>query len=68
VLEEWKLFRYHVVSDPRYRGNVLRGQLPHNTAVLTDHATGVGWAVDMWHQGYGELPDVMPVETWLNEL
>jgi hypothetical protein len=68
VLEEWKLFRYHVVSDPRYRGNVLRGQLPHNTAVLTERATGIGWAVDMWHRGYGELPDVMPVEKWLNEL
>jgi hypothetical protein len=68
VLEEWKLFRHHAVSDPLYRGNVLRGQLPHNTAVLTDRATGIGWAVDMWHRGYGELPDVMPVEQWLNEL
>src|SRR5262245_53719553 len=28
VLQEWKLFRHHVVSDPRYRGNILIGQLP----------------------------------------
>jgi hypothetical protein len=57
-----------VVGDPRYRGNLLRGQLPHNTAVLTERATGVGWTVDMWPRGYGESPDVMPVEQWLNEL
>jgi hypothetical protein len=68
VLEQWNLFRYHVLGDPRYRGNILRGQGPHNTAVLTERATGIGWVVDMWPRGYGELPDVMPVEQWLNEL
>jgi hypothetical protein len=68
VLERWNLLRYHVVGDPRYRGNILRGQLPHNTAVLSERATGIGWAVDMWPRGYGEFPDVMTVEQWLNEL
>ena len=68
VLDQWNLFRYHVLGDPRYRGNILRGQGPHNTAVLTERATGIGWVVDMWPRGYGELPDVMPVEQWLNEL
>ena len=68
VLEKWNLLRYHVMGDPRYRGNILRGQLPHNTAVLTERATGIDWAVDMWHSRYGEVPDVMTVEQWLNEL
>ena len=68
VLQEWNLLRHHTVSDPRYRGNVLIGQLPHNTAVLAERATGSEWVVDMWPRGYAELPDVMTVERWLSEL
>src|ERR1700758_4734261 len=44
VLQEWGLLKYHVVGDPHYRGNALVLQLPHNTAVLVEHATGIEWA------------------------
>jgi hypothetical protein len=64
VLEEWGLLKHHTVGDPRYRGNIFIGQLPHNTAVLNDRQTGIGWVVDMWPTGYGALPDVMTVEDW----
>jgi hypothetical protein len=68
VLEQWNLLRHHVVGDPRYRGNVFIGQLPHNTAVLKDRLTKIDWAVDMWPRGYGESPDLMTLERWLNEI
>jgi hypothetical protein len=67
VLQEWGLLRHHKVADPRYRGNFLVLQTPHNTAILRDRATGQNWVVDMWTKAYGELPDVMPVEQWLTE-
>jgi hypothetical protein len=67
VLQEWGLLRHHTVADPRYRGNFLVLQTPHNTAVLRDRVTGKNWVVDMWTKGYGQLPDVMPVEQWLHE-
>jgi hypothetical protein len=67
VLQEWGLLRHHTVADPRYRGNFLVLQTPHNTAILRDRATGQNWVVDMWTKAYGELPDVMPVEKWLAE-
>src|ERR1700686_443553 len=67
VLQEWGLFRYHVVGDPHYRGNPLMLQLPHNTAVLVERATKVGWVVDMWPRGYLQPPDVMTVEKWATE-
>jgi hypothetical protein len=67
VLQEWGLLRHHTVSDPRYRGNFLVLQTPHNTAVLNDQATGEKWVVDMWTRGYGELPDVKPLEQWMTE-
>jgi hypothetical protein len=67
VLQEWGLFRYHVVGDPHYRGNALVLQLPHNTAVLVERATKVEWVVDMWPRGYSQPPDVMTLEKWVKE-
>jgi hypothetical protein len=67
VLQEWGALRYHTVSNPRYRGNILVGQLPHNTAVITEKKSGTKWIVDMWTTGYGQVPDVMPLAKWLEE-
>jgi hypothetical protein len=67
VLQDWGLLRHHTVGNPRFRGNILVGQTPHNTAVLNERATGRGWVVDMWTKNYAELPDVMPIERWLTE-
>ena len=67
VMQEWGLFKYHVVGDPHYRGNTLVLQTPHNTAVLVERATKVEWVVDMWPRGYLQPPDVMTVEKWVKE-
>lgn len=67
LLQGWGLLKYHSVGDPRYRGNVLVLQTPHNTAVLVERATGVEWAVDMWPRSYAELPDVMTIDKWVKE-
>ena len=67
VLQQWGLFKYHVVGDPHYRGNALLLQTPHNTAVLVERATRVEWVVDMWPRGYSQLPDVMTVAKWVTE-
>src|SRR3954453_4138777 len=67
VLQEWGLLKHHAVGDPRYRGNALVLQTPHNTAVLVERATGRECVVDMWPRGYLESPDVMLVEQWVKE-
>jgi hypothetical protein len=67
VMQEWGLFKYHVVGNPHYRGNALVLQTPHNTAVLVERATKVEWVVDMWPRGYAQPPDVMTVEKWVKE-
>ena len=67
VLQQWGLLRHHVVGDPRYRGNALVLQTPHNTAVLVERATKAEWVVDMWPRGYLQPPDVMRVEKWVTE-
>jgi hypothetical protein len=68
ILQEWGLLRHHAVADPRYRGNIFLGQLPHNTAVLNETAGGASWVVDMWTTPFGQVPDVMPLEKWLREI
>src|SRR5215475_2572184 len=67
VMQEWGLFKYHVVGDPKYRGNTLVLQTPHNTAVLVERATKVEWVVDLWPRGYLQPPDVMTVAKWVQE-
>jgi hypothetical protein len=67
VLQEWGLLKHHTVGNPRYRGNILAMQLPHNTAVLTEKTSRVEWVVDMWTTRYAQPPDVMLVEQWLKE-
>ena len=67
VLQEWGLLKHHLIGDPRYRGNTLVLQTPHNTAVLVDRVTKAEWVVDLWPRGYLQPPDVMPVEKWVKE-
>jgi hypothetical protein len=67
ILNEWGLLKHHNVADPRYRGNVLVGQTPHNTAVLKERTGGKEWAIDMWTTAFGQVPEVMPIEKWLKE-
>jgi hypothetical protein len=38
VLQEWSLLKHHAIGDPKYRGNTLVLQTPHNTAVLVARA------------------------------
>lgn len=67
VMQDWGLLKHHSVGDPRYRGNILALQLPHNTAVLVERVSHIEWSVDMWTTRYAQPPDVMLVEKWLRE-
>lgn len=67
VMQQWGLLKFHSVGDPKYRGNALVLQTPHNTAVLLERATKVEWAVDLWTRGYLQPPDVMTVAKWVTE-
>ena len=67
IMQQWGLLKFHSVGDPKYRGNALVLQTPHNTAVLLERATKVEWAVDLWTRGYLQPPDVMTVAKWVTE-
>ena len=65
ILQDWGMLKHHTVGDPRFRGNALVLQTPHNTAVLIDKITRVEWVVDMWTIGYAQPPEVMTVDAWM---
>lgn len=67
LMQDWGYLRHHTVTNPRYRGNVLVLQTPHNTAVLKERTGDGEWAVDMWTVGYAQPPQVMTVAQWLTE-
>lgn len=67
IMQEWGLLKHHDVGTPRYRGNPLALQTPHNTAVLTERATRGDWAVDLWTRGYAQAPDVKLADQWVKE-
>ena len=67
VLREWGLLRHHTIEDPVHRAKVLIGQTPHNSAVIKEKAGGKAWVVDMWTTKFGQVPDVMTVEKWMDE-
>ena len=67
VMSEWGLLKHHDIGNPRYRGNPLALQTPHNTAILQERATRSEWVVDLWTRGYAQAPDVKPADQWVKE-
>jgi hypothetical protein len=63
IVAQMGLLRFHDIDAPESRGLILGG-LPHTTAVVRERKTGQRWVVDGWTHDNGELPDVMPLETW----
>jgi hypothetical protein len=64
VLETLHLLRHHSLALPVSRHIFIDGQ-PHITAVLRDIKSGERWAFDPWTHNNGELPDVMPLQSWI---
>lgn len=67
ILDALHLLHHHTVRPPAGRGLLLNGQTPHATAVLRETRDQRDWAFDNWTHKYGDLPDVLPLDTWLDE-
>ncbi len=65
VMQQLGLLRHHVVAEPTSRAFVPFVGAPHSTAVLQERSSGRKWAVDSWTRNHGELPEVMPLDRWL---
>lgn len=66
VLEKNGLLKYHKISRPFSRGNILLGvsNWVHWTATMHENSTGVKWAVDSWIYENGENPAIVEADKW----
>jgi len=65
LLQELGLLRYHTVAAPEARGHIFDLKAPHATAVLVEKETGVKWSVDAWTRAYGQAPEIMTLDRWM---
>lgn len=62
LIEARGLIRFHEVGLPANR--IIEVLNAHNTAVVTDKATGIEYAVDSWFYDNGSPAVVLPLVTW----
>ena len=62
VLEQWGLLHHHRLAGPASRHIVA----PHTSAVVSERNGGRKWVIDPWTHNFGELPDVMLLQTWVD--
>jgi hypothetical protein len=60
-----RLFAWHDVGTPAKRGLVIDRWF-HNTATIVEHGTGAPYTVDSWFGPNGAMPDVVPLQAWLD--
>lgn len=58
------LLRWHHVGRPAYRGHLIDGAGPHNTATMIETASGERFAVDSFFHGNGNPADILPLSLW----
>jgi hypothetical protein len=64
LLQERGLMQWHAPRYPQHRG-FMRGQFPHNTAVMEDLKTGERYAVDAYFHANGIPPEIVPISEWI---
>ncbi len=65
LLEQEGLLSFHKVNGPTMRLPIIHaGHWPHQTAVITEIATNVPYAVDSWFQDNGADADIIDLKTW----
>ncbi|MCX5519595.1 hypothetical protein OSH10_14225 [Kaistia defluvii] len=67
MLDRYGLLRHHKAGRPANRGFLIDGRYPHNTATITEKASGRRWVVDSWVRANAELPDIKPLDVWKRE-
>jgi hypothetical protein len=63
LMERDGLLTWHHTRGPAGRGTFI-GSWPHQTAVVTEIATGREYAIDSWFHDNGVAAEVVPLEAW----
>lgn len=63
-LKQDGLILFHDIGLPVRRGSFI-DRWPHNTATITERATGIAYAVDSWFHGNGHAAEVVALSLWM---
>lgn len=61
--EDW--LKFYRVGDPIYKGYLINGVYPHNSATVQEIETGKIYAIDSYIYANGEKPNIRSLENWL---
>lgn len=64
-LSDEGLLKFHAVGQPVYKGFMLNGVYPHNSASIVETDSGEIYVVDSYIYANGVAPDIRPLESWL---
>lgn len=60
-----ELLKFHVVGRPAYKGFLINGVYPHNSATIQEIKTKNIFVVDSYIYKNGDEPNIRPLENWL---
>lgn len=63
-LEKDNLLLFHQVDRPVYKGMLLNGVYPHNSATIKEKNTGKIYVVDSYIFKNGDQPNIRPLDSW----
>lgn len=63
-LEEADLLVFHKVSKPVYKGYMLNGVYPHNSAAVMETETGAVYVIDSYIFENGAEPNIRQLDNW----
>lgn len=63
-LDDAGLLKFHSVGLPTYKGFMVNGVYPHNSATIVETQTGQAYVVDSYIYENGEKPDIRPLDNW----
>lgn len=63
-LEKDNLLHFHQVDRPVYKGMILNGVYPHNSAAIQEKETGKIYVVDSYIFKNGDQPNIRLLESW----
>ena len=64
-LQDEGLLKFHRVGQPAYKGFLIDGTYPHNTATIIENETGQAYVVDSYIYANGKEPVIRTLEDWL---
>jgi len=65
-LQKDNLLKWHILSRPVYKGFFINGVYPHNSASITELATGQIYVVDSYIFENGREPVIRTLEDWMS--